>query len=114
MVLRLLQNILRIIDFLFYFSYLTLKNTYNRSDFMCLLGIDIGTSSCKATIIDFEGNIKGQAYKEYSLVTPKSGWQEIDSNVVWSSVKEVIVKSSAQYEGVPIKAVSVSSFGEAA
>lgn len=81
---------------------------------MCLLGIDIGTSSCKATIIDFEGNIKGQAYKEYSLVTSKPGWQEIDPNVVWSSVKEVIVKSCAQYKGDHIKAVSVSSFGEAA
>ena len=81
---------------------------------MSLLGLDIGTSSCKATIIDFEGNIKGQAYKEYSLVTPKPGWQEIDPNLVWSSVKEVIVESCSHYKGDPIKAVSVSSFGEAA
>lgn len=80
---------------------------------MCLMGIDIGTSGCKATIIDFEGNIKGQAYKEYSLITPFMGWQEIDSNLVWTSVKEVIVKSVSQNKGEEITAISVSSFGEA-
>lgn len=81
---------------------------------MCLMGIDIGTSGCKATIIDFEGNIKGAAYKEYSLITPFTGWQEIDSNLVWISVKEVIIKAISQNKGEEINAISVSSFGEAA
>jgi len=81
---------------------------------MSLLGIDIGTSGCKATIIDYEGNVKGQAYKEYSLLSPKPGWQELNPNHVWCSVKEVIVSSLAGYKGEKIKAISVSSFGEAA
>lgn len=70
--------------------FATLNLKFVKSDVggncMCLMGIDIGTSGCKATIIDFEGNIKGQAYKEYSLITPFMGWQEIDSNLVWTSV----------------------------
>jgi len=81
---------------------------------MCLMGLDIGTSGCKATIIDFEGNIKGQAYKEYSLLSPYPGWQELDPNLVWNSVKEVIVKSLSYNMSESIKALSVSSFGEAA
>lgn len=81
---------------------------------MCLLGIDIGTSGCKATIIDIEGNIKGQAYKEYSLSTPQQGWEELDPEVVWSSVKEVIAASLSRFDGDGIIAASVSSFGEAA
>ena len=81
---------------------------------MCLMGLDIGTSGCKATIIDFEGNIIGQAYKEYSLQTPYPGWQELDPNLVWNSVKEVIVKSLSGLNGEYVRAVSVSSFGEAA
>ncbi|NJD04754.1 MAG: hypothetical protein FIA99_19625 [Ruminiclostridium sp.] len=81
---------------------------------MNLMGLDIGTSGCKATIIDIEGNIKGQAYKEYSLFTPHPGWEEMDPNLVWNSVKEVIVKSLSKCKGERIKALSVSSFGEAA
>lgn len=81
---------------------------------MGLLGLDIGTSGCKATIIDYEGNIMGQAYKEYSLLSPKQGWQELNPKNVWCSVKEVIVRALSGYKGEKIKAISVSSFGEAA
>lgn len=81
---------------------------------MCLLGIDIGTSGCKASIIDPEGNIKGQAYKEYALVTPRQGWEELNPELVWNSVKEVIAASLAGFKGDSIIAASVSSFGEAA
>jgi xylulokinase len=81
---------------------------------MSLMGVDIGTSGCKATIIDLEGNIKGQAYYEYSFFSPKPGWEEIDPEQVWKSVKKVIGDSLTQYQGEPIKAISVSSFGEAA
>ncbi|MGI6705965.1 MAG: FGGY-family carbohydrate kinase [Clostridia bacterium] len=80
---------------------------------MSLLGIDIGTSGCKATIVDKEGNVKGQAYREYSLLSPQAGWQELDPRLVWNSVKEVIRHSLAEYHGDGIKAISVSSFGEA-
>jgi len=81
---------------------------------MCLLGIDIGTSGCKASIIDTEGNVKGQAYREYALVTPYPGWEELDPELVWSSVKEVITRALAGFKGDKIIAASVSSFGEAA
>ena len=81
---------------------------------MGLIGLDIGTSGCKATIIDFEGRILGRAYKEYSLISPKPGWQEIDPNQVWESVKEVIIRSMEGYRGEAIRAISISSFGEAA
>lgn len=80
---------------------------------MSLLGLDIGTSGCKATIVDFEGNVKGQAYCEYSLFTPKPGWEELDPVLVWKSVKKVIANSLKQYRDDGIKAISVSSFGEA-
>jgi xylulokinase len=80
---------------------------------MGLLGLDIGTSGCKATIIDFEGNVKGQAYKEYSLFSPNPGLQELNPLKVWDSVKEVIAKSISGYRGDNISALSVSSFGEA-
>ncbi len=80
---------------------------------MSLLGLDIGTSGCKATIIDYEGNIEGQSYQEYTMIAPKPGWEEIDPSRVWDSVRKVIADSVIQHKGESIKAISVSSFGEA-
>ncbi len=81
---------------------------------MGLLGIDIGTSGCKAALFDYEGNIRGYGYNEYALEMPKPGWEELDPDIVWNAVKEVIIDSLADYNGKQIKAVSVSSIGEAA
>jgi xylulokinase len=79
---------------------------------MGLLGLDIGTSGCKATVIDYEGRVLGGAYREYSLSAPQAGWQELDPDTVWRSVKEIVAESLAGYRGEGIKAISVSSFGE--
>lgn len=79
---------------------------------MVLLGVDIGTSGCKASIIDSEGSIKAQAYNEYELISPEHGWQEIDPEKVWNAVKNVIKKCTESYVGENIGAICVSSFGE--
>ncbi len=81
---------------------------------MSLLGIDVGTSGCKATILNNEGVVLGSSYKEYSMASPAAGWQELDPRLVWASVKEVISKALSQHSGDQIAAISVSSFGEAA
>jgi len=81
---------------------------------MGLLGLDIGTTGCKATIFDYDGNVKVSAYREYTLLSPRPGQTELDPEKVWRSVKEVIRRSAAGYKGEKIKAVSISSFGEAA
>lgn len=80
---------------------------------MSLLGIDIGTSGCKATLIDEEGNCLGQAHREYSLISRHPGWQELDPDEVWTAVREVVkIAVSACREGA-VLAIGVSSFGEA-
>jgi xylulokinase len=81
---------------------------------MSVLGIDIGTSGCKASVVDAAGRILGQAYREYPLVSPGPGLEEIDPEVVWRSTKEVIGRAAAESaRGDPVAAISVSSFGEA-
>ncbi len=81
---------------------------------MGLLGLDIGTTGCKATIIDYNGNQKKSAYEEYSLLNPGPGLEELNPEQVWKSVKKVIKKSTTNYHGEKIRAISISSFGEAA
>jgi xylulokinase len=41
-----------------------------------LLGIDFGTGGCKATLIDFSGNIAESASGEYPTIHLKPGWAE--------------------------------------
>lgn len=80
---------------------------------MSLLGIDVGTSGCKATVVNSEGITLSQAYGEYSILSPADGWQEIDAECVFTSVCQVVRQATAANRGEPVQAISVSSFGEA-
>jgi xylulokinase len=41
-----------------------------------ILGIDIGTSSCKTIVIDTDGNVVDSARYEYGISCPQYGWAE--------------------------------------
>jgi xylulokinase len=81
---------------------------------MALVGLDIGTSGCKSTIFDIEGNICSYAYKEYGIETDSSGKAELNADDVFKAVKYVLGMSVKKYKGEKITALSVSSFGESA
>ena len=55
-----------------------------------LLGIDIGTSSCKAAVFDLEGNIIGQSTKDYSVYYPSPDYVEQDPREWWGGVRDAI------------------------
>jgi len=80
---------------------------------MYLLGLDIGTSGCKAAVFDTNGSLVANAYKEYSLIYPKRGWMELDPNIVAESVFWCIRQCTSVCNGLNISAVAVSSQGEA-
>lgn len=44
----------------------------------CVLGIDIGTSGCKAILLDGSGALLASATAEYPLSQPRPGWSEQD------------------------------------
>lgn len=80
---------------------------------MSLLGIDVGTTGCKAVSFDLDGNILTSAYREYPLHSPQPGWAELDSQQVWSDVKACIREVAANTQNDPITALAVSCQGEA-
>ncbi|MGA2977215.1 MAG: FGGY family carbohydrate kinase [Spirochaetia bacterium] len=80
---------------------------------MSFLGLDVGTTGCKAVAVNSEGRVIAQSYHDYPLVSPKPGWSELDSTRLWTSIKEVIAQTSRQAGSDPIKAMSISSQGEA-
>ncbi len=48
-----------------------------------LIGIDIGTSSCKAAVFDLDGNALSQASTEYDVLHPAPGYAEQDPDSWW-------------------------------
>ena len=80
---------------------------------MSLLGIDVGTSGCKATVVDRDGKILGSGYQEYPVQRNENGWAELDPQAIWSAVQSVVARSvGTAGVGASIRAISVSSFGE--
>jgi len=81
---------------------------------MSLLGLDVGTTGCKAMVFNLEGRILGQGYQEYPLHYPQPGWAELDSEQVWGGVCNAIRAATAQAgKADPVRALAVSTQGEA-
>ena len=81
---------------------------------MSVLGIDIGTTGCKAAAFNDEGGCLATAYREYATRHPRPGWSELDSTEVLSRLDEVNAAVAAQTARDPIEALSISAMGEAA
>lgn len=55
-----------------------------------LLGIDVGTTGCKASLFDIEGRLISSGYREYKIISPHVGWAEEDPEEWWLKVAEAI------------------------
>ena len=51
------------------------------------LGLDIGTSSVKAVLIDDEQNVVGSATADLDVSRPHTGWSEQDPESWWATVE---------------------------
>jgi len=80
---------------------------------MGLLGIDIGTSGCKAAVFHSDGSCASVAYEEYDVSRTQPGWAELDSVAVWGAVQRTISRAASGARGDPVRALAVSSLGEA-
>lgn len=79
----------------------------------CYLGLDIGTSGCKAVIFDENGRQLSSAYRDYDIISLHSGWAELDSNQVIGKCFEVIKESVSSVDAISVRGLGISSQGEA-
>ncbi len=77
------------------------------------LGIDIGTSGCKAVIFDDNGRQVSLAYREYNIISKHAGWAELDTDEVMQKCFEVIREAASQLEPGSVTGMGISSQGEA-
>lgn len=80
---------------------------------MSLLGLDLGTSGCKAAVFTEGGRCLALAMREYPTRQQQPGQAELDSQTVWRCTQEIIAEVAAGARQDPITALCVSSFGEA-
>src|SRR5271157_3034173 len=87
---------------------------------MSFLGIDVGTTGCKASVFSAKGESLAFAYDEYDMVRPRPGWFELDPSDVWTRIRRTIgkaVKAASQNRSGPptsdpVTSLAVSSMGE--
>ncbi len=80
---------------------------------MSLIGLDIGTTGCKAIIFDEAGCILSQASREYPILTPAPNWAEQDAEHVWSLACDALKEAVTTNPGEPPRAMALSCQGEA-
>ncbi|HUW32647.1 MAG TPA: FGGY-family carbohydrate kinase [Planctomycetota bacterium] len=80
---------------------------------MSLLGIDVGSGSCKAVVFSETGGVLAKASREYARPprSPQPGMFEIDADEFWRAVAHVI-RSVAANARPPVCALAISSHGE--
>src|SRR5512146_414291 len=80
---------------------------------MALIGLDVGTTGCKAILFTNDGQLLGKASREYPVEIPHPGWAEQDIDRVWvlaqEALRELVVKTGERF----VEAVGLSVHGEA-
>jgi xylulokinase len=81
---------------------------------MLLLGIDVGTSSIKVSVIDSaSGNILSSVQypeNETEILAPQYGWAEQSPDLWWDHVQQAILRCNAQrkYDPLMISAIGIA------
>ncbi len=74
------------------------------------LGIDLGTSSVKAAILDTTGDLLGQADADYPVDRPHTGWAETSPRAWWDAV--ISATRAAVHRAGGVQPVSVGISGQ--
>lgn len=74
------------------------------------IGLDIGTSGCKAAVMDASGKILGSCGVSYSMNVQHGGIRELDEELVFAGAMKCVSRVAA---GRDVRSITVSSLGEA-
>jgi xylulokinase len=78
-----------------------------------LLGLDVGTSGCKAVVFSEHAVLLASASREYPVDLPRPGWAEQDIEAVWRLALESMAEVVAAAGVREVAAVGLSVHGEA-
>jgi gluconokinase len=55
-----------------------------------IIGLDLGTTNCKAIAMTLDGTVAGSAESSHRLSTPQPGWAEESAEEVWQGAQDVL------------------------
>jgi xylulokinase len=73
-----------------------------------LLGIDLGTGSAKALLLDTDGTVVSEASSSYPLQAPRPGWAQTNPADWWSAVT-VAVRKAVERRADQVQAIAQSA-----
>ena len=76
---------------------------------MNFLVIDVGTSSCRATVIAGKGEILSQSRGPVRIDQPRPSFAEIDPDRLWLAVQKLIRSEIDKHPGITYAAIGVSA-----
>ena len=74
----------------------------------CIIGVDIGTTGCRSTVFDSEGNILASQGAEYPIIYLPGGGAEQDPEVIFSQMLAVIKASIEEAKISPSSVATLS------
>ena len=76
-----------------------------------VLGLDVGTTSTKAVLLDAAGRVVAGAAREYPLEVPERGWAVQDPDAIVAAVLDAVgeVATAAREQGVDVAGLAVST-----
>ena len=77
-----------------------------------LIGIDLGTQSVKAVVLDDQGAARAVAQREYPIDTPQVGYAEQDPHTWWTATCETVQEAIAKAHVVPTDIRGVGFSGQ--
>ncbi len=80
---------------------------------MHLIGLDVGTTGCKAALFHESGELVASATREYSIDIPRPQWAEQDAEHVWTLAQAALSEVLDQTEIRDAAAIGISVQGEA-
>jgi xylulokinase len=80
---------------------------------MELVGLDIGTTGCKASVFDLGGTLLGSASREYAVDMPHPTWAEQDAENVWRLAQAALGEALGKAGAGEVVAIGLSVQGEA-
>src|SRR5829696_7549018 len=75
------------------------------------LGIDLGTSSVKALVVDPDGTVRGTGSAEYPVLRPQPGWAEQDPDAWWEATSTA-VQQAVGWSGTDVSIGGVGFSGQ--
>lgn len=72
-----------------------------------LLGLDLGTGSIKALLLEQDGTVLGEASSVYPVNAPRRGWAQTNPNDWWSAAQDATRKAVGA-RGLEVTAVGLS------